>query len=107
MDQIYANSNSTFGIYVHELAYVPIFKTFAHFLADLLTLTFVLLVSLITQVSETHIDVCISSEISSHNFQSLSLMKIWYFTLDCSHFHESICVSATYAVGGTGATNLY
>ena len=69
MDHKYANSNSIFGIYIHELAYIPIFKAFAHFLAELLT--FVPLVPLMAQVPETHIDVCISSEISSHNFQSL------------------------------------
>ena len=31
MDHKYVNSNSIFGIYIHELAYVPIFKAFAHF----------------------------------------------------------------------------
>ena len=35
VDHKYANSNSIFGIYIHELAYVPIFKAFAHFLAEL------------------------------------------------------------------------
>ena len=39
MDKRYANYNSIFGIYIHELAYIPIFKAFAHFLAELLTLT--------------------------------------------------------------------
>ena len=39
MDHKYANSNFIFGIYIHVLAYVPIFKAFAHFLAELLTLT--------------------------------------------------------------------
>ena len=63
MDHNYENSNSIIGIYIHELAYIPIFKAFAHFLAEL------------AQVAETHIDVYMSSEISSHNFQSLSIMK--------------------------------
>ena len=58
------------------------------------------------QVAEKHIDVCISSEISSHNLQSLSIMEIWYFKLGRSHFHESICVSATCAISGTSGTNL-
>ena len=34
----YVNSNSIFGIYIHELVYSPVFKGFAHFLAELLTL---------------------------------------------------------------------
>ena len=55
------------------------------------------------QVVESHIDVCILSEISHHNFQSLTIMKIRYFKLGCSHFHLSICVSATCAVSGTSA----
>ena len=38
MDQIYANYNSIIGIYIHELAYIPISNVFAHFLAELLTL---------------------------------------------------------------------
>ena len=58
------------------------------------------------QVAETHINVCISSEISSHNLQSLSLMEIWYFKLGCRHFQEWICVSATCAISGTSGTSL-
>ena len=39
MDHKYVNLNSIFGIYILELAYIPIFKAFTRFLADLLTLT--------------------------------------------------------------------
>ena len=39
MDHKYTNSNSIFGIYIHELAHIPISKALAHFLAELLTLT--------------------------------------------------------------------
>ena len=39
MDHKYANYITIFGIYIHELACIPIFKAFAHFLAELLTLT--------------------------------------------------------------------
>ena len=57
------------------------------------------------QVAETHIDVCISSEISYHNFQSLAIMKIRYFKLSCSHFHV-LCVPATCAICDTSGTDL-
>ena len=55
MDHKYANSNSIFGIYIHELAYIPIFKAFAHFLAIDID-NIVPLVPLLTQVAETHIN---------------------------------------------------
>ena len=38
MDNKYSNSNSIFGIHIHELAYNTIFKAFDHFLAELLIL---------------------------------------------------------------------
>ena len=39
MDHKYAYYNSIFGIYIHELAYIPIFKALADVLAELLTMT--------------------------------------------------------------------
>ena len=56
------------------------------------------------QVVETHIDVCISSEISSHNFQSLSIIKYGISSKD--GVHVCICVSATCGISGTFGTNL-
>ena len=106
MDHKYSNSNCIFGICIHELAYIPIFKAFVHFLAELLTFIDLSLLSLMVQVAETHIDVCISSEISYHNFRSLAIMKIRYFKLSCSHFHVSLCVSATCAICDTSGTDL-
>ena len=93
MDHKYSNSNSIFGIYIHELAYIPIFKAFAHFLAELLTL-----------VNLCHL--CHIWHKWHHNFQSLAIMKIRYFKLSCSYFYVSICVSATCAICDTSGTDL-
>ena len=107
MDHKYSNSNSIFGIYIHELAFILIFKAFAHFSSRVIDIgKSVPLLSLMAQVAETHIDICISSEISYHNFQLLAIMKIRYFKLSCSHFHVSICVSATCAICDTSSTDL-
>ena len=53
MDYKYANSNFIFGIYIHELVYIRIFKAFAHFLAIDID-KFVPLVSLMAQVADTY-----------------------------------------------------
>ena len=62
MDDKYANYNSIFGIYIHELAYIPIYKAFANFLVELLTLTNLCHLCDLGHKWQTHIDVCISSK---------------------------------------------
>ena len=105
MDHKYANSNSIFGIQIHELAYTPIFK-FANFIAELMTLTDLCDLCHLWHKWQKHIDVCIPSENLSRNFQSLYIMKIWYLKQCCSHSNLSICVSATCATSDTSVTHL-
>ena len=107
MDHKFSNSNSIFGIYIHELAYILIFKAFAYFLAELLTLVDLCHFCHLWHKWQRHISIyAYHQKISYHNFQSLAIMKIRYFKLSCSHFHVSLCVSATCAICDTSGKDL-
>ena len=80
MDHKYANSNSIFRIHIHELAYNPIFKAFADFLAELLTMT--------------NCTNCVTYGTSGRD--TYRYVKMTATLLEIFHdMHTSICVSAT------------